>query len=53
MPLPTRTKAFYSLGNIGNQLFRDAPMMLLLFYLTSSIGIAPAARSSSVRSWRR
>ncbi|MBT0668178.1 MFS transporter [Novosphingobium profundi] len=46
--LPTRTKALYGLGNIGNQLFRDAPMMLLLFYLTSIIGIAPAIAGAAI-----
>ncbi|WP_170065976.1 MFS transporter [Novosphingobium guangzhouense] len=46
--LRTRTKALYSLGNVGNQLFRDAPMILLLYYLTSIVGIPPAIAGAAI-----
>lgn len=46
--LPTHTKALYGFGNVGNQLFRDAPMILLLFYLTSIVGIPPAIAGAAI-----
>lgn len=46
--LATRTKALYGMGNIGNQLFRDAPMILLLYYLTTIIGIPPAVAGTAI-----
>lgn len=46
--LRTRTKALYSFGNVGNQLFRDAPMILLLYYLTSIVGIPPAIAGAAI-----
>lgn len=46
--LPTHTKALYGLGNVGNQLFRDAPMILLLYYLTSIVGIPPAIAGAAI-----
>ncbi|MFT4055433.1 MAG: MFS transporter [Novosphingobium sp.] len=46
--LRTRTKALYSFGNVGNQLFRDAPMILLLYYLTSIVGIPPAVAGAAI-----
>lgn len=47
-PLPTSTRALYGAGQIGNQLFRDAPSMLLLFYLSAVIGIPPGIASAAI-----
>lgn len=46
--LATRTKALYGMGQIGNQLFRDAPMILLLYYLISIMGMAPALAGAAI-----
>lgn len=46
--LPTYAKALYGMGNVGNQLFRDAPMILLLYYLTGIVGIAPAIAGAAI-----
>lgn len=46
--LPTKIKAFYGMGQVGNQLFRDAPMILLLYYLTSIMGIPPALAGAAI-----
>ena len=46
--LRTSTKALYGMGNIGNQLFRDAPMMLLLYYLVSIVGLPPAVAGAAI-----
>lgn len=46
--LKTTTKAFYGMGQVGNQLFRDAPMILLLYYLTSIMGIPPAVAGAAI-----
>lgn len=46
--LRTTTKAFYGMGQVGNQLFRDAPMILLLYYLTSIMGIPPAVAGAAI-----
>ena len=40
--LAVQTKAGFGIGQIAGQLFRDAPSLLLLFYLTSILGIEPA-----------
>ncbi|MEC3949603.1 MFS transporter [Sphingobium sp. HWE2-09] len=47
-PLSTRVKALYGMGQIGNQLFRDAPMILLLYYLSSIIGIPPVVAGAAI-----
>lgn len=53
-PLPRRsglsalTKAGFGLGQVAGQLFRDVPSLLLLFYLTNVMGIAPAIAGAAI-----
>lgn len=46
--LPWTTKAGFGLGQIAGQLFRDVPSLLLLFYLTSVMGIEPAIAGAAI-----
>ncbi|MGA1797239.1 MFS transporter [Sphingomonas sp. 4RDLI-65] len=46
--LTTAVKAGYGAGQIAGQLFRDAPSLLLLFYLTSIIGMPPAIAGAAI-----
>lgn len=46
--MPTGLKAGYGAGQIAGQLFRDAPSLLLLFYLTSIVGMPPAVAGSAI-----
>lgn len=46
--LPTSVRALYGIGQVGNQIFRDAPMILLLFYLTSVIGMPAATAGAAI-----
>lgn len=46
--LATSTKAGFGLGQVAGQLFRDAPSLLLLFYLTNVMGIAPAIAGAAI-----
>ncbi|MEJ6009773.1 MFS transporter [Novosphingobium aquae] len=46
--LATATKAGFGVGQIAGQLFRDVPSLLLLFYLTTVMGIAPAVAGSAI-----
>jgi len=46
--LATDTKAGFAVGQIAGQLFRDVPSLLLLFYLTTVMGIAPAVAGSAI-----
>jgi Na+/melibiose symporter-like transporter len=46
--LPTSTKAGFGIGQVAGQLFRDAPSLLLLFYLTNVMGIAPAIAGTAI-----
>ena len=46
--LPTSLKAGFGLGQVASQLFRDAPSLLLLFYLTNVMGIAPAIAGMAI-----
>ncbi len=46
--LSTSTKAGFGLGQVAGQLFRDAPSLLLLFYLTNVMGIAPAIAGAAI-----
>lgn len=41
-------KAGFALGQVAGQLFRDAPSLLLLFYLTNVMGIPPAIAGASI-----
>ncbi|PVX30704.1 MFS transporter [Sphingomonas pokkalii] len=38
----------YSVGQIAGQVFRDLPSLLLLFYMTSVLGIAPALAGAAI-----
>ncbi len=46
--LPTALKAGFGLGQVASQLFRDAPSLLLLFFLTSVMGIPPAVAGTAI-----
>lgn len=46
--LSRTTKAGFGLGQVAGQLFRDAPSLLLLFYLTSVMGIEPAIAGAAI-----
>lgn len=41
-------KAGYGVGQIAGQLFRDAPSLLLLFYLSSIVGMPPAIAGAAI-----
>ena len=46
--LATGTKAGFAIGQIAGQLFRDVHSLLLLFYLTTVMGIAPAVAGAAI-----
>lgn len=46
--LAKSTKAGFAVGQIAGQLFRDVPSLLLLFYLTTVMGIAPAIAGAAI-----
>jgi Na+/melibiose symporter-like transporter len=46
--LAKTTKAGFAVGQIAGQLFRDVPSLLLLFYLTTVMGIPPAIAGSAI-----
>lgn len=46
--IATSTKAGYGVGQIAGQLFRDTPSLLLLFFLTNVMGIAPAIAGTAI-----
>lgn len=46
--LPTSAKAGYGVGQIAGQLFRDAPSLLLLFYLSSIMGVPPGIAGAAI-----
>lgn len=46
--IPMSVKAGYGAGQIAGQLFRDAPSLLLLFYLTSIVGMPPAVAGAAI-----
>lgn len=46
--LARSTKAGFGLGQVAGQLFRDVPSLLLLFYLTNVMGIAPAIAGAAI-----
>ncbi|WP_056772056.1 MFS transporter [Novosphingobium sp. Leaf2] len=46
--LPFSTKAGFGIGQVASQLFRDAPSLLLLFYLTNVVGIAPGIAGTAI-----
>ena len=40
--LPLVPQAAYGIGQVAGQIFRDVPSLLLLFFMTNVLGIAPA-----------
>ena len=46
--VPLAVKAGYGVGQIAGQLFRDAPSLLLLFYLSSIVGMPPAIAGAAI-----
>lgn len=46
--LPTSAKAGFGVGQIAGQLFRDAPSLLLLFYLSSIMGVPPGIAGAAI-----
>jgi glycoside/pentoside/hexuronide:cation symporter, GPH family len=48
MTIPTARKAAFTGAHVAGQLFRDTPSMLLLFYLTSIVGMSPALAGTAV-----
>lgn len=46
--LPRSVKAGFGVGQVAGQLFRDVPSLLLLFYLTNVMGIAPAIAGAAI-----
>lgn len=46
LSLPTQIA--YGAGQIAGQVFRDVPSLLLLFYMTSVLGVAPALAGSAI-----
>lgn len=48
MTIPVGRKAAFTGAHVAGQLFRDTPSMLLLFYLTSVVGMGPALAGMAV-----
>lgn len=46
--LATSTKAGFGVGQVAGQLFRDSPSLLLMFYLTNIMGVAPAVAGTAI-----
>lgn len=46
--LSVSTKAGFGVGQIAGQLFRDAPSLLVLFYLSSIMGIDPGIAGAAI-----
>ncbi len=46
--LPTSAKAGFGAGQVAGQLFRDAPSLLLLFYLSSIMGVPPGIAGAAI-----
>jgi GPH family glycoside/pentoside/hexuronide:cation symporter len=46
--LPLIPQAGYGVGQIAGQIFRDVPSLLLLFFMTNSLGIAPALAGTAI-----
>ena len=42
------TQIGYSIGQIAGQIFRDVPSLLLLFFMTTVLGIAPAVAGAAI-----
>lgn len=46
LSLPTQIA--YGVGQIAGQVFRDVPSLLLLFFMTSVLGVSPALAGSAI-----
>jgi GPH family glycoside/pentoside/hexuronide:cation symporter len=46
--LPLVPQAAYGVGQIAGQIFRDVPSLLLLFFMTNALGIAPALAGTAI-----
>jgi glycoside/pentoside/hexuronide:cation symporter, GPH family len=46
LSLPTQIG--YGIGQIAGQIFRDVPSLLLLFFMTTALGIAPAISGAAI-----
>ncbi len=47
-PLGMATQAFYGVGQVAGQVFRDVPSLLLLFFMTNALGIQPALAGAAI-----
>jgi GPH family glycoside/pentoside/hexuronide:cation symporter len=47
-PLPVTDLGRFSLGMIGDRIFRDAPALLLLIFMTGYLGVPPAMAGTAV-----
>lgn len=47
LSLPTQIA--YGAGQVAGQVFRDVPSLLLLFFMTSVLGVSPALAGSASR----
>ena len=46
LSLPTQIA--YGAGQVAGQVFRDVPSLLLLFFMTSVLGVSPALAGSAI-----
>lgn len=46
--LPLLVHAGYGAGQIAGQVFRDAPSLLLLFFMTNALGVEPALAGAAI-----
>jgi GPH family glycoside/pentoside/hexuronide:cation symporter len=46
--LPLRIHAGYGAGQVAGQIFRDAPSLLLLFFMTNALGVEPALAGAAI-----
>ena len=47
-PLGLPTQIGYGIGQIAGQIFRDVPSLLLLFFMTTVLGVAPAIAGTAI-----
>lgn len=46
--LPLGVHAGYGAGQVAGQIFRDAPSLLLLFFMTNALGVEPALAGAAI-----
>ena len=46
--LPLLVHAGYGAGQVAGQIFRDAPSLLLLFFMTNALGVEPALAGAAI-----